>query len=62
MKYAIRKCVKPGFCKDCTDTQCVHSGVIRADCPKYHCDNEVWEDCTGCEFIKEYYRLRGEEE
>lgn len=56
MKYSIRECHKKCFCKDCTDEKCVHSGNIRADCPKYRCNNEVWEDCSQCEFIKEYYK------
>lgn len=43
-------CNKDCFCVNCDSTTCLRAGDIGADCPKYHCDNQM--DCENCEFIK----------
>ena len=44
-------CHRPTTCYDCTEESCLFHGDKGADCPKYHCDNAVLNDCENCSFI-----------
>lgn len=50
------ECKRDNLCVDCDDEKCKHCGDIAADCPKYHCDNNIILDCKHCAFIKNYQK------
>lgn len=52
----ISECHSNNLCVDCDNEECLHCGDISADCPKYHCDNDIMLDCNHCEFIKNYQK------
>ena len=51
MEVTLTDCTRPTTCYDCTNESCWHHGKKEADCPKYHCDNAVLDDCENCSFI-----------
>ena len=52
----ISECHSNKLCVDCDNEECLHCGDISADCPKYHCDNDIMLDCNHCEFIRNYQK------
>lgn len=59
----IRECERDNLCVDCDNLECLGAGDVGADCPKYHCDNDVVLDCENCTFIREYQQaMRNKEE
>lgn len=54
---SVSVCEKDTLCVNCDDEKCIHNGQAYADCPKYHCDNPDTQNCSNCNFIKEYQRL-----
>lgn len=55
------ECTRNIFCVDCTDEECFFHGKMLSDCPKYECDreDEFYEDCESCAFLKEFYKEMG---
>lgn len=51
----IKECNRNILCVDCDNTECNRHGDIEQDCPKYRCDNDVF-DCNNCTFMKEYQK------
>lgn len=54
MEYKFDECVRGNLCVDCDNKRCLFSGSKIADCPKYHCDNDRYEDCDHCKFWDEW--------
>lgn len=50
----IKTCHRQNTCVNYNNNECLHAGNIEADCPKYHCDNKIAQDCKNCEFIKQH--------
>jgi len=45
-------------CRDCTDSECVNSGDIYSDCPKYRCNRvgDGFMNCEHCAFVDHYIK------
>lgn len=53
----LHDCTRRTTCYDCDNKKCYHHGDKGADCPKYHCDNDILQDCEHCDFIESYIRV-----
>ena len=50
----MSECTRKNTCYDCDNKNCWFHGKKEADCPKYHCDNDIEDDCEHCAFIDAY--------
>lgn len=54
LEATLTECTRQNTCFDCDNQDCWHHGDKGADCPKYHCDNAVLDDCEHCSFIDHF--------